>query len=357
MTPKRRTGWIGIDVGTSSVKIVQLKRNRNRVRLSGSTIIPRRDNWPTTDLPSESPRSSADEIHAASSLLSSIRGKRAAAMLPMAVCDIFSFDQPTARQSDQEHYFRKSIELATQRSAANLEYDYWDAESDPKSSAPPKTNVLTVNSGWTDQICDDVIKSGWWCQAVDGLPLALARAVSMVEPSKPDTPIAVLDWGYGRATFCIVSDHRPVYIRCLKESSLSLILDSLIENLGITSEEAQRVLQDFGIAKSNDKESHFACELIEELIAPHLLQLEEEIQKTISHLKGLRRTIVPKKLYVFGGGATISGLAKHLTQRLRLPTKIWQFGEETIDDSDQMHVPSCLFGPAIALSALAWRSS
>jgi len=357
MIATRRRGWIGIDVGTSTVKLVQLIRSRNRIRFAGSAIVPRHRAWPVTDIPEDQPLSSADELHVATSLDAGFRGKRAAAMLPMTVCNVLSVERPTVRQTEQDRSIRQAIEMATQSSAAHLQYDIWDAETDPKNPAPPKSNVLTVAQSWTDQLCEDVKQSGWWCQTVDGLPLALARAVAMVDQSDPQTPVAALDWGYGQATLCIVMAGRPVYVRCLKNCGLHVLIEALTDNLNVTAEEAQRVLRDYGIGGTHGEEAHLATELIEEIISPSLHHLEEEIRRTISHLKGQRRSILPQKMYVFGGGATVNGLAEYLTRQISLNVSIWQFGSGGVANSVQPNLPSCLFGPAIALSALAWESS
>ncbi len=351
---KRHTGWIGIDVGTSTVKLVQLERSRNRIRFAGSAIVPRRNAWPVANLSENQPLSSLDEILTATSLGSGFRGKRAAATLPMTICDVHSLQRPSTQATEQDRAIRQSLELSTQRSAAHLQYDIWDAESDPKSNSPPKSNVLTVARSWTDQLCEDILQSGWWCQTVDGLPLALARAVAMVEQDAT-TPVAALDWGYGRATLCVVAEGRPVYVRCLKECGLHHLLETLAECLNVTSEESQRLLQEYGVARRDGKESQAVGELIRESIASPLARIEEEIKRTISHLSGLRRTIIPKSLYLFGGGATINGVAEHLTQQTAIHIKTWKFGSDEISNSAQPGLHSCLFGPAIALSALAWE--
>jgi hypothetical protein len=58
-------------------------------------------------------------------------------------------------------------------------------------------------------------------------------------------------------------------------------------------------------------------------------------------------------MYLFGGGATLRGLAEHLTRKLDLPHRLWRLSGAC---EDTKGCPQCcLFGPAIALSALAWE--
>ena len=39
---RKRTGWIGVDVGTSHLKVVQLVRSEKRLRLAAAVIVPER---------------------------------------------------------------------------------------------------------------------------------------------------------------------------------------------------------------------------------------------------------------------------------------------------------------------------
>ncbi len=361
MNPFGQTGWIGIDIGSSTVKLAQLSRSKNKLRLSGLAIISRRSAWPTTGLADHEPISSADEICAAVSLRSGFRGKRAAATLPMALCNTHTLDLPNGRPPENQNFgngqfVRAAIEMATQRSAEHLQFDVWNAEAET-GQTPKQANILSVATSWTDQLYQDVTQLGWSCQTIDGLPLALARAVTMIDGYDPTEPTAALDWGYAKATLCIVSGGSPAYVRSLKGCGLHHLLKSLCENLDVTQEEALRLLQEHGITSSASPDPSPMAELIEEIIAEPISQLVKEYQRTVSHLQCQRRTLVPKRLTLFGGGATINGLAAHLSPRLESRVQVWQFPDEHPDLAKQPSLPGCLFGPAIALSALAWEKS
>jgi hypothetical protein len=96
---------------------------------------------------------------------------------------------------------------------------------------------------------------------------------------------------------------------------------------------------------------------VAELISEPLEQLRGELARTISHLQSQRRSIVPQGVYLFGGGATMRGLAEHLTEKLELEHRVWQFGGSDATESRLDGVPTCLLGPAVALSALAWEKT
>lgn len=350
----QKTGWVGVDVGTSTVKLAQLTRSKKGLRVTGLAIVPRRVAWSIADLADHAPLSSADEMCAAVSLRPSFRGKQAAATLPMALCGVHTLDRPSGGEIES-HQVRGAIEMATQRSAEGLQFDVWDAEPEEENGIAKKLNILTVATHWSDQLFDDLTESGWSCQTIDGLPLSLARAVALVEPPDSAVPTAALDWGFAKATLCVVVEGRPVYVRNLKNCGLHRLIDKLIEELGVTREESQRLLQEYGLGRSASSTSLPAGKLVEEIIAEPLARLAGEIQRTFSHLQFQRRAIVPESLYLFGGGATICGLARHLSHALETKVETWQLGGEQSALFETPEMPSCLFGPAIALSALAWE--
>jgi Tfp pilus assembly PilM family ATPase len=351
---RKRTGWIGVDVGTSHLKVVQLVRGEKRLRLAAAVIVPRSAAWNVSELTEDKAVSSADEMGAAMSLCPDFRGRRVAATLPMSLCQIHQMEHSASKRPQRDRVVRQEIESANQRSAEHLQFATWPAELDQNNGPPVRTNVLAVPRVWTDQLCEDIAHTGWSCQLVDGLPLALARAVKMVHDGDAHTPWAALDWGYSQATFCVVVDGRAVYVRRLKDCSLQRLLDSITEELKVTGDEALRLLQEHGLPGARPTE---ACEIVAELISEPLDKLQQELARTISHLRGQRRTIVPQGVYLFGGGATLKGLAEYLTEKLELEHRVWQFGGSNSAETPPDNLHTCMFGPAVALSALAWEKS
>jgi len=266
MFATRRTGWIGIDIGTSTVKAAQVVRSGRQLRLAAAAVVPRRKGWPIADLSDQPAISSADQIRAALSLRADFRGSRVAATLPMALCDVHVLDRTFDTELHQDRIIRQAIETATQRSADHLQFDAWTVE-EPDNGRSGRTNIITAPQTWTDQLCEDIARAGGSCQAIDGLPLALARAVGMIQQGSHEAPAAALDWGFGRATFCLIVDSRPVYVRCLKECGFQRSLEAIAEHLQVTQDEAQRLLVEHGLPGPTDNESIDTAKVLEKLLA------------------------------------------------------------------------------------------
>lgn len=348
----RQTGWIGVDVGTSHVKVVQLTGGRRLPCLAATAIVPRLKAWNIEEMTEDSALSSSGELIAAANLRPDFRGRRVAAALPMSLCQFHQFDRSLSMGSHRDRAVRHALEAANQGPITRMQYAAWPAELDAEGTGPVRTNVLAVPHAWSDQLCEDLAQTGWSCQAIDGLPWALARAVKMVLNEDQQAPWAALDWGYTQATFCVIAEGRPVYVRGLKDCSLRQLFNLITEELLVSEDEALRLLQEYGLAGHEPLE---VSRVVEELLAEPLDRLQQELTRTLSHLKGQRRSIVPQGAYLFGGGATIRGLAEHLADKLELELRLWQLDKADSTSDSRSGPPACMFGPAAALSALAWE--
>ena len=346
---KKSTGWIGIDVGTSHVKVAQVAREQQRWKLASSAIIPRTLAWKATE--SESNLSSAGELAAAASLSEDLRGRNAAATLPMAFCELHQSDEVVNFKGDRNSKLQQLIEAVSCQPATHLQCDAWPAERG-KNGAPLKTNIIGVPRTLSDQLCLDLQQNGWSCQTIDGLPMALARAVSMSAPQVQQSVWAAIDLGFSRATFCVVQRRLPVYVRCLKGCGLRDILAEIQADLGIDHKESLKLLQehDLGTAVSDSVEA-----LVRKTIGKALSKLSFEIERTLSHVSCQRRTVIPEGAYLFGGGAGLKSIDAWLTEKTSFEHRVWSFGPNAPGQAEQFGQISHLLGPAIALSALAWE--
>jgi len=355
----RKMGWIGVDIGTSSVKLVQLMRDQDGVRIAASAVVARRDAWPLENLAECEAKSSVDELGVGQSLQSGFRGNRVAASLPMALSDVHvlqtTLDAQGDREGETDRIVRQAIETATQHSADPLLCDHWTAEPAQDVGSPGRTNVLTVPTAWSDQLCQDISQAGWSCELVDGLPFALARAVTMTQASSG--LVAALDLGFGRATLCMIEEGQPIYVRILKQCGLQRMLSALSDNLNLSSQEAEQLLQEHGLPAARDgKPRDEKAQLIAEVIAAPLAQWEQEIARSLEHFQAQRRRGDPIRLCLFGGGASVKHLDKHLAHCLDIQVDVWRL-QKNLSSEQPPAIAESLLGPAIALSALAWEAS
>ena len=349
---KKTTGWIGIDVGTSQVKVAQVVKDKQRWKLASAAVIPRSITWNSSGLEPQIAACSARELATASSLLEDLRGRKAAAVLPMSLCETYQFDGQVSGSANRETKLRQLVESASCEPIKHMQYDCWPTQLGSNESPVRKTNVIGVPQAWSDQLCHDIAHTGWSCQTVDAMPLALARAVSLVLPRGCEDAWAALDWGYSRATFCVVRRRVPIYVRCLKDCGFRNLLSTLSKDLDISEAESTELLQeqDFAWPPQDNIE-----QLVRDTIREPLEKVVFELRRTFSHLRSQRHLMVPVGCYLFGGGTTLPGVENFLSEKTECEHRIWELEQSPIEVDPSQIEMSTLLGPAVALSALAWE--
>jgi Tfp pilus assembly PilM family ATPase len=168
--------------------------------------------------------------------------------------------------------------------------------------------------------------------------------------------VAVLDWGFTRTTFYVVAKGRPVFNRCLRGCGLDGIARSLCDALGVSLDEAQRLLIRHGVPVSprGDRTGDELQVVTADAAAPPLDAVVHELNRTISFLKSQRPALLPERIWLFGGGAAIKNITGFLGARIGIPLEVWRLEDAGIQDGTCTEYPAGILAPAIAASALAW---
>lgn len=357
MILNRQKGWIGVDVGIRTVKLAQVERVGAELRLCEAVVVQR----PTpieADASEETPPvTSEDEIRAALSVGKRFSGRAAACLLSMGACDLAALDVPLGNEAQQRTAIANRLHGANSHGDLDREFDFWPTgvPGDEPRSDSEKVSVLSVSRQWVARLADDLRQAGLHCKILDGLPLALARVIQMATPSRDQQPTAVVDWGFARTTFYVVMDGRPVFARCLRGCGLDFVAQSLCQALGVSLDEAQRLLARHGVAEpEHGGRTHDELQVvIADAITSPLNTVVHELNRTLSFLKIQRPALVPHRIWLFGGGATVKNITGFLGPRIGIPVDVWQLANASIQDQTGTDCPSGILAPAIAASALA----
>ena len=349
----RTKGWIGVDIGTRMVKLAQVERRGSRVELVEALSIPRQEPWlqgddDTTEI------SSSIEIQAALSLGTRFRGRDAAITLPMAVCDVRTCNVAGNTDAEQRTAVQRELDTAYAGTQLPREFDHWsvDLPAD-KGPAFDNTIALSVTSSWAAQVAKDMRESGLIGHVLDGLPLATARAIAMGAPNATN-PIAAVDWGHHRATLCSVKSGRPLFVRCLRDCGFRTVTSAICKALAVTEDEAQKLLQAHGMPNRTRGVVTDLQGVIEEVVREPLECFIEELSRTTEFLSHQRRVLAPTKIVLLGGGAAVKNMANYLEDRLAMSVETWSVDAVASKSLQDRRLPIAMFGPAMALSSLAW---
>lgn len=361
----QRYGWIGVDVGTHTVKLAQVVRDGIGVRLHRAAVIQRPATWSGDDsLAQSQPITSQTEIQAALEC-AKFEGRNAICALPMNVCQLRSLNVPPG--SDDERRTMIADELADDWSelANPMEFDFWEMETNrgEKSSDSFNVSVLAASRLWIGQLWRDCRNAGMDCWAIDGLPLSMARAVGMVGGLVGGRRALAVDWGFSNTTMCIVGDDRPLYSRRIQDCAFGRVLDAIMQAFDVSLDEAQHLAETDGVAvpraagQAVDGAVADAAEAITTAAAGSLDELVRQIGRTLQFTEMQRRHLQPAAIWLLGGGASLKNIAPYLSHALSLPVHIVSLAPEEKPIPCAAGNRSAVFGNAAALSALAWRAA
>jgi type IV pilus assembly protein PilM len=357
----QRYGWIGVDVGTHTVKLAQTVRDGGRVRLHRAAVIQRPTSWSGDDgLALEQPITSYPEIRAAIEC-GDFAGRNAISALPMNACQLRSLNVPPG--SDQERRTIIADELAEDWAELRnpMEFDFWETEpgKTEKGTDSFNVNVLATSRMWISQIWRDCRKSGLDCWAVDGLPLAMARTVGLAGGLTGGKRVLVVDWGYSNTTLCIAVDERPLYSRRIHDCAFAKVVDAIAGGLDITLDEAQHLVEQDGVVAAGGQPGADpeAAKAITNAAANTLDELVRQLSRTLQFTEMQRRHLQPTTVWLMGGGASMKNIGPYLAEALSLPVHVWTLESEAEPIACAAGSRAAVFGSAAALSSLVWRAA
>ncbi|MBI86021.1 MAG: hypothetical protein CMJ81_22725 [Planctomycetaceae bacterium] len=354
-----QTGWIGVDIGSQSIKLAQVERSGPTVRVREGVVLPRAASWQGDDLMSNMSRiSSREEIGAAIEAGHRFRGDKVACVLPSYLYESRPLHLPAGSLSERRTMVAHELATVRQESHVTSEFDFWEATLHGRDGVPCKSNVNTLSlaSGWGDQVVQDTAKLGLRCQVLDGPPMVLARAVKMMSSHNSSRPIAALDWGYRGTSLGFLLEGQPLYTRQINRCGYHHIVENVQRGLCVSLDQAQHLLIRHGLPElpPRDTANDQFQEMLSEMAAQTLHDLADEINRTLTYIDTQHPNLFPEEIVLFGGGASLKNVSDHLTKRVKLEIKPWNFSAQNREKSAWDAVSSPLLGAAIGLSSLAW---
>jgi len=363
-----KLGWIGVDLGTHTVKLAQAVRTPDGVRLRHAAVIQRPNPWPAGDaLAVDEPDSSWPEIQAALEC-GGFHGRNAACALPMNVCELRGLKVPQGDVNERRAMIASELADDAGAEPTPVEFDYWElgGEKGIETADGFNVNVMSVTRPWINQVASDCQEVCLDCWAVDGAPLAMARAIALAAPARSADRILAVDWGFSNTTLAIVAKGRPLYARRLHDCNFRTGLVAIQESLGVTLDHAQHLVDLHGVAVTNAEASaHLVVNsagqeiqrAVTDALADTVQALADEVARTLRFLESQRRFQHPTALWLLGGGASVRNIGPCLAAAIRMPVSIWGLPVEASIESIAQGRQAALFSTACALSALAWRAA
>jgi Tfp pilus assembly PilM family ATPase len=298
------------------------------------------------------------EVLRGEALRDGFSGRRTACVLSASEIDVRAMNVPEGVEAERRAMIAGEVEAIYAGSTGSRAFDFW--ETRPSAAASQSSlesvNVVSVAEDEAVEVAASLSRSGLLCAVLDGLPLTLARAVQLASASPPETPVAALDWGGTSATFCIVCDGRPVFTRQLRDCGFSAVPAAVAEAMALSVDDAEQLLATHGLSDPAgcDDALGDVQEILTDISSEPLGAVVAQLDKTLSYPELHRSRLLPEKIWLFGGGATIRNVSAVLSDRIGVPVQTWDLPQAAGGATTGPLPPVQLLGPAIALSALAW---
>jgi type IV pilus assembly protein PilM len=338
---------VGIDIGYSSIKILELSKTGSKYILDSIDLI---------SLPSEivSDGFLKDHASAISYIKSSfanhsMKDKNVVISIPCKHVIIKNIDMPKMKESELDSAIFYEAQQYITYDIKEVSFDY---EILGDSVTDAGSNLIMIIAGKKDIINDRVDlmnECGLHSPIVDVDCIATENMFNFNYPEETDQIAGIIKVGATETNVHIVNKGFNLFRR-----------DIPIGGVNITEEIAKKFQMDFneaenvktgGIEKRDENFKTNYMIYINMIVA----RITSEIQRTIDYFAANNDKQYPKKIFLTGGSAMLSGLSGDIESKLNIPVSIINpfrkivFGNN-ITDTSFIESKYSLFGVAVGLA-------
>ncbi len=333
--PLTKFSPIGLDLGSHSIKAVQLKQSAGGRKICAAVSLPRLQPGSTLDAP---------EIERLLGVLDrrGFAGQDVVVTVPTASLLTTILELP-ARAPGVPLEQIAAVEFARvhKQEASALTISVWDLPAPARASKATYMLAVGTLSEKLEAHVDLIESHGLNVIAVDEPYSAAARGGLFLTKSVPGFT-AVVDLGWEQATLVILKENAVIYTRKLSESGMGRLHRAALETPAGDADAVEHELWHVGF------EAHAPADLdnaaILDVLESHVAGATDEIRRAFGYTTHQYPDAVISNTILVGGGAFIPGIASWFERALGVPTVI------AGADSD-IHVTES--GPSLASMASA----
>lgn len=304
---------IGVDIGSRTVKAIQLSNERSGWRLLATAEYPREH--------ADQPWSGSESERLRGVLArQGFCGTKVVLAAPAEQLAVDVLDLPP-RSSGAPVDQIAHAEMARLRKfePGSFEMSSWDLPTGARAGAT--TNVLAVAIRSDDAITflDLFEEQGLDVVALDTRAWALTRAANLRKQTRAGTT-AVLDVGWRGATVALIQDKRVVYQRSLAGAELESLVADLARNTGLPVEAVETLLSTNANSAAGEQRLAEAQD-VKPVLHRFFESIASELEASVSYASHRFPESPVSELLVVGGGAGLDGLCSHVSGRLSVPAE------------------------------------
>lgn len=347
-----RGGWVGVDVGSSVLKLVEIEQRGESYRMARSAVIPRRPRPDVTAAPASSAVTQwiSESLREHLSAANPFAGRMAACVLSMSATPLRMMDLPPG--TPEEHREMAASEFGgTDPSGRRQTVGCWPGPSTSRNNLVG-VYALSADEEAAVQVAEDLWAAGLRTHVLDGLPFALSRGIGLAAPDEVHIPTAALDWGHSTATFVASLDGRPMFTRVFRDCGLRAVVHSVASEFNLPVDDAERMLTEIGMptGSAGKKGTGRLSSALRDACAEPVGRLCDELARTVEFLNGQHSELSPRRVWLYGGGGTIPHIAPVLAAACDVSVEPWRLA----GTSPAQAALQPLLGVAAALSILGY---
>lgn len=292
---------LGLDIGTNSIKIAEVKPTRDGAVLENFGII----NTPINSVVSGEIADPAALSSVVQTLLKEMRTTRKIACTGMwgTAVIVKKFTIPNAERNtlkDQLNFYAEQY-IPFEVSNITLAYTFLKSSSDPNS-----TDVLLIGAQneLVGQYINVVSNSGLKCKILDVSGFALANCFELNYGRVFNENIGILNFGAAVTNFIVLHQGEVVFCRDIPFGGNNYTSE-IHKSLGITMQEADTLKSSATVKKEAPEEVNTVIQSTNE-------QLSEEVRNSIEFFSATSNNMNIHRLYYTGGSCLTPGMIEQV---------------------------------------------
>ena len=306
---------IGLDITTSSIKLIELTKSGDGYRVESYAAEPSPPNA-INEKAIVDAQAVGDAVRRAVKRSGARGGDCAVAISgDAAITKIIQMPR-SLRESELESQVEMQADQYIPFPMEEVSYDF--EVVGPSEKDPDMLDVLLVatRSENVEQRQASVQAAGLSARIVDVEAFALENACRLLTHQMPDggleRTIAVIDFGASSTTFSVLRDLKVTYTRDFAFGGQQLT-EEIMRSYGLSMEEAGRAKKEGGLP------ANYQAEILDPFIDDMCQQVSRSLQFFLASGGGREQ---PEQILVCGGCANIPGVADVIGSRVGIPTEI-----------------------------------
>jgi type IV pilus assembly protein PilM len=301
----KRHSFIGLDMGSRSMKAVQVAHSGKQPRIEAAAVIPYLADQAHLD--EAGARRLRDVLHR--------QGFHGHKLVVAAAADklhVELLDLPPRHSGAPIDQIAQAEMMRMAKLEANaFEMATWDLPAPPRGGTGTAVMAVAAKHSDTTELCNTMESAGLSIEAIDVQACAIARAC---RPRLNETGVtAILDLGFNRAVMMFVRDGVVVFQRSFVHCGLCNVQAELMKRIGVDADVADHL-----ICESNSDVASPQAATVHAMIGRYADALTAELETSFAYVNHRYNDAQPATIFVIGGGSTSNAAREALRSRLNV---------------------------------------